>query len=137
MSYINANDRYEKMKKQKEQGKPESLTSTRQYFTSADEYIKKTITNMKKLGIWEEQYYDIVAMYGDMRAQYDQIMMDITFDDLEERTKIMNTVERLRKDISLYADMLGLTPKAMARLQKEDDNIKKSALDKALSKFNI
>ncbi|WMJ78472.1 MULTISPECIES: P27 family phage terminase small subunit [unclassified Sedimentibacter] len=104
---------------------------------------KKTIRDMKKLGVYKPEYEPIIDIYSELREQYFILTekfkdsgYDFEVETMQGGTKkapIVATLESLRKDIITYTDRLCLNPKAVDTVKIQVP--KKSALAEALSKL--
>ena len=109
----------------------------------ADTIKQQTIKQMKNLGTYKPEYDAIIAVYAEIREQYERLTKifketGYKFDENTEngtkKAPIVATLESLRKDILQYSDRLCLNPKALAE-KKENKNKKRSLLEEALVKF--
>ena len=102
----------------------------------------QTISSMKKMGTFDEEYVPIIEIYAGMREQYYRLLSEYqdgktyryatpTADGGEKKSPLSLTIESLRKDILAYSDRLMLNPKA--RDEKGKAKAKKSKLAEALS----
>ena len=101
---------------------------------------KKTIADMKSLGVFKAEYEPIITIYCELREQYEKLTKEFvasgyaysvdTGSGGEKKSPIVATLESLRKDILQYSDRLCLNPKA--NQEKEKDQPKESALGRAL-----
>ena len=105
---------------------------------------RRTIEDMKKLGVHKPQYNRLVDIYSELVFQY------LTLNDEFEKSgyqyevstdqggakkaPIVATLETLRKDILAYSDRLCLNPQSM-KTTKPGGGKKKSKLAAALQKF--
>lgn len=104
---------------------------------------KKTIKDMKKLSIFKPEYEPIIAIYSEIREQYEflsQKFKDSGYDfEVEtsqgglKKAPIVSTLETLRKDIITYSDRLCLTPKSLETVTIESKT--KSKLVEVLSEL--
>ena len=93
----------------------------------------KTKANMQALGTYKPEFDDIILMYADLRALYEHNMCECADIDIQERTPLCITLEKLRADIAKYAEMLGLTPAALKKLNDEKEKQTQSPLEKAIN----
>jgi phage terminase small subunit len=103
---------------------------------------KKTITDMKKLGIYKTEYEPVIDIYCEMREQYELYTKQLKEKSYKcdeytaaggtKKSALVSTIETLRKDILLYSDRLKLNPKSYADDEPKDKK-KKSKLGEALS----
>lgn len=90
---------------------------------------RRTITDMKELGVHKPQYNRMIDMYSELVFQY----LKLT-DEFEEggyqyesytaaggakKSPIVATLESLRKDILQYSDRLCLNPKSLESVTAE------------------
>lgn len=113
--------------------------------TTKETIKRRTIRDMKDLGIHKPQYNRIISIYAGLVEQY--LRAEIEFEESgyvyetetaagnPKKSSIVSTMENLRKDILQYSDRLGLTPKSFETLTAEDNN-KKSGLADILSKLD-
>lgn len=111
--------------------------------TSYEGIRKKTIKDMKKLGVYKPEYEPIIDIYSELREQYFVLTekfaesnYNFEVETMQGGTKkapIVATLESLRKDIITYSDRLCLNPKAIDAVKIQVP--KKSKLDEALSKI--
>ena len=102
---------------------------------------KKTVGDMKSLGTYKKEYEDIINIYVDTYHSY-----LIAQNDFEEggrkyetntaagnpkKSGIVDSLEKLRKDILAYSDRLCLNPKSLETVTTESAN--KSKLASVLS----
>lgn len=101
---------------------------------------RRTIEDMKKLGVYKPQYNRLIDIYSELVFQF------LTLNDEFERggyrfevetglggkkkAPIVATLENLRKDILAYSNQLCLNPKALENVTAENPKI--SRLEKAL-----
>lgn len=102
---------------------------------------KRTIKDMKELGVYKEQYRDLIDVYVDMYQSYLIAMQD--FEDSgrkyetetaagnPKKSAIVDSIEKLRKDILAYSDRLCLNPKSIENVTAE--KAKKSTLASVLN----
>lgn len=97
---------------------------------STKETIKrKTIEDMKKLGVYKPQYNRIIDVFSELVRQYQILTADYeksgykcevkTADGGSKKSPISATLETLRKDILAYSDRLCLNPKSMETMTPE------------------
>lgn len=104
---------------------------------------RKTIADMKTLGVYKPQYNRIVDVYAELVFQFLTLNKKFEEEGYEYETytaaggakkaPIVATLESLRKDILAYSDRLCLNPKSMETVTVEKE--KKSALAAALSEL--
>ena len=110
--------------------------------TTTKETIKRrTIDDMKKLGIHKPQYNRVIDIYSELVHQY--LMINQEFEDGgfkykvqtdqggAKKAPIVATLEVLRKDILAYSDRLCLNPKSLENVTA--DKKTKSTLASVLS----
>lgn len=112
--------------------------------TSKETIKRRTIEDMKTLGIHKPQYNRLITLYAGMVHQYLRSEIDFEESGYEYETEtaagnpkksgIVSTMENLRKDILQYSDRLGLNPKGLESITAETK--KTSTLIDALTKFD-
>ena len=112
--------------------------------TTKETIKRRTIRDMKDLGIHKPQYNRIIDIYAGLVEQYSRAVIDFEESGYEYETEtaagnpkkssIVSTMENLRKDILQYSDRLGLTPKSFETLTAENKD-KGSGLASILSKL--
>ncbi|MFN0222120.1 P27 family phage terminase small subunit [Paenibacillus sp. KR2-11] len=87
-----------------------------------DKIVRKTVTDMKKLGVFKKEYARMIDMFADLVAQYE--LLSVKFKDSgfevevmtdqggSKKSPVVATLETLRKDILAYSDRLCLNPRA-------------------------
>lgn len=106
------------------------------------EHIKKqTVENMKSLGVYKKEYNDVIEIYTDTYHSYLLAQKDFEDSGRQYETKtaagnpkksgIVDSIEKLRKDILQYSDRLCLNPKALENVTAERES--KSKLANVLS----
>lgn len=112
--------------------------------STKDTIKRRTIADMKKLGIHKTQYNRLIDIYAELVHQY--LALTIEFENggyqfqVEtdqggaKKAPIVATLENLRKDILAYSDRLGLSPKSFENMTAE--TAKESPLAKALAKLS-
>lgn len=105
---------------------------------------KRTIADMKSLGVYKEEYRDIIDVYCDTYLSYLEAQRDFEEGGRKYETKtaagnpkksaIVDTIEKLRKDILAYSDRLCLNPKALENVTAEKEQ--KSTLASVLSSLD-
>lgn len=101
----------------------------------------RTVKDMKSLGVYKPEYRDLINIYVDTYRSY-----LIAQEDFEEsgrkyeaetaagnpkKSAVIDTIEKLRKDILAYSDRLCLNPKSLETVTAETNN--KSKLAQVLS----
>lgn len=102
------------------------------------EYIKKkTVEDMKSLGTYRKEYRDIIDTYVDI--QHDYMIARKEFEESgrqyetetaagnPKKSAIVDSIEKLRKDLLAYSDRLGLSPKSLESITAEQKNESKLA----------
>jgi len=102
---------------------------------------KKTIEDMKTLGVHKPQYNRLIDIYAGLVHQYLIALKEFeeggyqyeveTAAGGSKKSPIVATLESLRKDILAYSDRLCLNPKSLETVTAEVNN--KSKLAEALS----
>lgn len=102
---------------------------------------KRTIDDMKSLGVYKDEYRDIIDIYADTYLSYLIAQKDFeeggrkyeteTAAGNPKKSAIVDSIEKLRKDILAYSDRLCLNPKALENVTAEKEN--KSKLASVLS----
>jgi phage terminase small subunit len=102
---------------------------------------RRTIEDMKALGVYKPQYNRLIDIYAELVHQYAKLTIEFeeggyryevsTDQGGSKKSPIVATLENLRKDILAYSDRLCLNPKALESVTVEKG--KKSALAAALS----
>jgi len=102
---------------------------------------RRTIADMKALGIYKKQYGRLIDIYSGLVHQY--LTLNKKFEDggyqvqvttdqgSPKKAPIIATLENLRKDILAYSDRLCLNPKALENVTAEKEQ--KSKLASVLS----
>lgn len=104
---------------------------------------KRTIENMKALGVYKPEYDPVIEVYSELCEQYQRLTKDfkdggykfqaMTADGGVKKAPIVATLETLRKDMLAYSDRLCINPKALETVTP--DKPKKSKLASVLSKL--
>ena len=105
-----------------------------------DQIRKRTVKDMKALGIYKEQYDRLIEMYAEMCEQYAILNEEFKASNYScevetpqggsKKAPIVATLEALRKDILAFSDRLCLNPKARETVTVEKES--KSKLARAL-----
>src|SRR5690625_68213 len=113
--------------------------------TTKETIKRRTIRDMKDIGIHKPQYNRIIDIYAGLVHQYLRAVVEFEEGDYEyvemtaagnpKKSSIVSTMENLRKDILQYSDRLGLTPKTFENLKAEQEQ-KGSGLAEILSKLD-
>lgn len=108
----------------------------------AECFKNQTIREMKSLGIYKQEFLQIIEIYSGLLEQYTRLNekfvksgMDyevMTMQGGLKKAPIVATLEVLRKDILNYASQLGLTVKGLDSIEVEKEK-PKSRLEQALS----
>lgn len=111
--------------------------------TTKETIKKNTINSMKKLGVFKEEYIDVIDIYSELKEQYEKLTAEFikgkyqyevnTADGGSKKSPLVGTLESLRKDILQYTDRLCLNPKA--NQDKITAKKKKSTLATALERI--
>lgn len=109
--------------------------------TSKETIKRRTIDDMKKLGIHKPQYNRLIDIYSELVFQYETLTdkfekggyrYEVSTDQGgTKKSPIVATLETLRKDILAYSDRLCLNPKSLENVTAETS--KKSTLASVLS----
>ena len=104
---------------------------------------RKTIDDMKKLGVHKSQYNRLIGIYSELVYQFLKLNNEFeeggyqyevcTDQGGTKKAPIVATLETLRKDILAYSDRLCLNPKSLENVTAESNN--KSKLASVLSKL--
>src|SRR5690625_4983147 len=98
---------------------------------------KRTIEDMKELGVYREEYRDLIDVYADI--QHDYMLARKDFEDggrvyetqtaagNPKKSAIVDSIEKLRKDLLAYSDRLGLSPKSLESITAEKETKSKPA----------
>ena len=102
---------------------------------------RRTITDMKSLGVHKPQYNRMIDIYSELVHQYLKLNQDFENEGYQyesytaaggaKKSPIVATLEVLRKDILAYSDRLCLNPKSLENVTAEKAN--KSTLSNVLS----
>lgn len=105
---------------------------------------RRTIEDMKKLGVHKTQYNRLIDIYSELVHQYLELTIQFEEDGYQfqvetdqggaKKSPIVATLENLRKDILAYSDRLCLSPKAFENVTAETG--KKSVLAEALKNLS-
>ncbi|BFH59442.1 MULTISPECIES: P27 family phage terminase small subunit [Paenibacillus] len=105
---------------------------------------RRTIEDMKSLGVHKPQYNRVVDLYAELVFQF--LTLNKKFEDEgykyesftaaggAKKSPIVATLESLRKDILAYSDRLCLNPKSLENVTVEKKG--KSALAAALAEMD-
>lgn len=104
---------------------------------------RRTIEDMKKLGIHKPQYNRLIEIYAELVFQYNTLTVEFeksgykyeveTDQKGTKKSPIVATLETLRKDILAYSDRLCLNPKSLENVTTKSQN--KSKLASVLNKL--
>lgn len=102
---------------------------------------KRTIADMKALGVYKVEYRDLIEVYVDIYQDYLQARDDFDKSGRQYETEtaagnpkksaIVDSIEKLRKDLLAYSDRLCLNPKSLENVTAEKEG--KSKLASVLS----
>ena len=102
---------------------------------------RRTIEDMKKLGVHKPQYNRLIEIYSELVYQYNILTAEFegggyqyeveTDQGGTKKSPIVATLESLRKDILAYSDRLCLNPKSIETVTTEKGS--KSKLASVLS----
>ncbi|KAB2334267.1 P27 family phage terminase small subunit [Bacillus mesophilum] len=105
---------------------------------------RRTISDMKELGVHKSQYNRLVDIYSELVFQYLKLNQEFEEGGYEyetytaaggaKKSPIVATLESLRKDILAYSDRLCLNPKSMDAVTVEKEQ--KSSLASILNNLN-
>lgn len=98
---------------------------------------RKTIENMKQLGVYKPEYDPVIDIYSELCEQYQKLTKqfkdggykyyEYTTQGGTKKSAIVATLETLRKDILAYSDRLCINPKALETVTPEHPNHSKLA----------
>ena len=104
---------------------------------------RRTIADMKKLGVHKPQYNRLIDIYSELVYQFLKLnnkfeeggyQYEVSTDKGgTKKAPIVATLETLRKDVLAYSDRLCLNPKSLENVTAESNN--KSKLASVLSKL--
>ena len=110
--------------------------------TTKETIKRRTIRDMKELGVHKPQFNRLIDIYAGLVHQYLIALKEFeasgyvyeveTAAGGSKKSPIVATLETLRKDILQYSDRLCLNPAAF-KTAKPDDKSKKTKLAKVLS----
>lgn len=102
---------------------------------------RRTISDMKALGVHKQQYNRLIDIYSELVFQYLKLNDEFESEGYKyetytaaggaKKSPIVATLENLRKDILAYSDRLCLNPKAIENVTAEKKD--KSKLASVLS----
>lgn len=111
--------------------------------TTKETVKRRTISDMKELGVHKPQYNRLIDIYADLVHQYLIAVADFEESGFEYETEtaagnpkksgIVSAMENLRKDILQYSDRLCLNPKSLENVTAESG--KGSRLASVLNKL--
>lgn len=97
--------------------------------TTKETIKRRTIEDMKKLGVHKPQYNRLVDIYAELVFQYNTLTKEFeesgfiyevsTEQGGSKKAPIVATLETLRKDILAYSDRLCLNPKSLESVTVE------------------
>lgn len=109
--------------------------------TSQETIKRRTVKDMKELGVYKPQFNRLIDVYAGLVHQYLRAVSDFENSDFEyevptgtgstKKSGIVSVMESLRKDILQYSDRLCLNPKSIENVTKE--NKQESVLASVLS----
>lgn len=112
---------------------------------TAEGFKNQTIKEMKSLGIYKQEFAQIIEIYSGLLEQYARLNKKYLDSDMEyeiftmqggtKKAPIVATLEVLRKDILNYASQLGLTVKGLDSIEIEKEK-KRSKLEEALESLS-
>lgn len=112
---------------------------------TADGFKNQTIKEMKSLGIYKQEFAQVIEIYSGLLEQYARLNKKYLDSDMKyeiftmqggtKKAPIVGTLEVLRKDILNYASQLGLTVKGLDSIEVEKEK-KKSKLEEALQSLS-
>lgn len=112
---------------------------------TAEGFKNQTIKEMKSLGIYKQEFAQIIEIYSGLLEQYARLNKKYLDSDMEyeiltmqggtKKAPIVATLEVLRKDILNYAAQLGLTVKGLDSIEVEKEK-KRSKLEEALESLS-
>lgn len=109
--------------------------------------LSKTISDMKAIGTYKDQFLPVIQRYTDMRIQFDVLMAQWGMEGCKiteiyvnkagaannRKTELYRTIETLRRELTELESILGLTPAGLKRIaDKALGEKKKSKLAEAL-----
>lgn len=104
---------------------------------------KKTVENMKSLGVYKPEYDPVIEVYAELCEQYHKLTAEFkksgykhyeyTAQGGTKKASIVATLESLRKDMLAYSDRLCLNPKSIETVTTETPG--KSKLAQVLSEL--
>lgn len=111
-----------------------------QRVTTKETIKRRTIKDMKELGVHKPQYNRLIDIYAGLVHQYLRAQKDFEDSGYEyevptgtgstKKSGIVSTMENLRKDILQYSDRLCLNPKSLENVtsEKESNSVLASVL---------
>ena len=120
------------------------MTKKKRNITTKETIKRRTISDMKALGIHKPQYNRLIDIYSELIHQY--IRLTIEFEETgyqyevptdqggTKKAPIVAALETLRKDILQYSDRLCLNPKSLENVTAESGN--KSTLASILNELD-
>ena len=104
---------------------------------------QQVVADMEGLGTYKPEYDNIITIYADLLAQYDEAQKRFEESGRQyetytaaggtKKSAIIATIENLRKDIIAYSDRLCLNPKSVETVTTEGKHTSKLA--EALNRF--
>lgn len=125
-------------------GGEEMAKKKKRNVTSKETIKRRTISDMKQLGIHKSQYNRLIDIYSELIHQYIRLTIEFEEGGFQyevstdqggtKKSPIVATLETLRKDILQYSDRLCLNPKSLENVTAESS--KKSSLANILSELD-
>lgn len=101
--------------------------------TTKETIKRRTISDMKELGVHKPQYNRLIDIYADLVHQYLIAVADFEESGFEYETEtaagnpkksgIVSAMENLRKDILQYSDRLCLNPKSLENVTAKSGKV--------------
>ncbi len=106
--------------------------------SSKESVVGQVVEDMRKLGVYKDQYISLIGIYADLNIQYEIALKEFEDSGYQYETEtaaggtkksaIVATLESLRKDILAYSDRLCLNPKSLGSVTPEGNNKSKLAM---------
>jgi hypothetical protein len=115
-----------------------------------DDIFTQTVSDMKQVGTYKEEFSPAITRYSEMRVQYELLMQDWYKGGCQiseeytnkagatnaRKTALYLSIEALRRELLEMENIFGLTPQGLKRINdKSMASKKESVLAKALSKL--
>lgn len=140
-------DPEEAYKKRKEKESNIPMPTDYEIKTSKSELKAKVIENMTSLGVFREEYEDIINIYVNMLHRLNHLYKEFEASGYEVETEYTNkagatnqrktplylSIEKLENDIVTYSDRLCLNPKAIGNITSSQEP--SSKLDQVMAKI--